>query len=97
MSLFFVSLKVHASRQDIIREERLDMEIERTFSLEQLITNDHHTTIEMKHDQANKLDCLMFIMFEYIKNTGVENGNENMKIKKIFQKYHFCLYRNSEL
>ena len=66
MSLFFVSLKVHASRQDIIREERLDMEIERTFSLEQLITNDHHTTIEMKHDQANKLDCLMFIMFEYI-------------------------------
>ena len=28
----------------------------------------------MKHDQADKLDCLMHVMFEYITNICIENG-----------------------
>ena len=65
--------KVHASRQDIIREEKSDIESELVFSLEQLATNDNNTK-GMKHDQADKLDCLMFVMFEYIKDICIENG-----------------------
>lgn len=29
----------------------------------------------MKHDQADKLDCLMYVMFEYITSISIENGN----------------------
>lgn len=70
MPYFF---KVHASRQDIIREESSNIETELVFSLEQLGTNDNNTK-GMKHDQADKLDCLMCVMFEYITNTCIENG-----------------------
>jgi hypothetical protein len=65
--------KVHASRQDIIREEKSSVENELVFSLEQLGTNDTNTD-SMKHDQADKLDCLMFVMFEYINSICIENG-----------------------
>ncbi len=66
--------KVHASRQDIIREEKSNIEIELVFSLEQLDTNDNNNSNGMKHDQADKLDCLMFVMFEYITSICIENG-----------------------
>ncbi len=32
----------------------------------------------MKHDQADKLDCLMFIMFEYINNICIKNGKNKI-------------------
>lgn len=35
----------------------------------------------MKHDQADKLDCLMYVLFEYITNVSVQNGNE-IKLRK---------------
>ncbi len=47
------------------------MENELVFSLEQLDTNEKNG---MKHDQADKLDCLMFVMFEYITSICIENG-----------------------
>jgi RNA polymerase I-specific transcription initiation factor RRN3 len=73
--------KVHASRQDILREEKSSIESELVFSLEQLDTNDNNG---MKHDQADKLDCLMFVVFEYITNTCIENGKRfDLKIKKL--------------
>ena len=31
----------------------------------------------MKHDQADKLDCLMYVMFEYITNVCLENGKRS--------------------
>lgn len=70
------SFKVHASRQDIIREEKSTIENELVFSLEQLDTNDTNQN-SMKHDQADKLDCLMYVMFEYITNLCLENGKIN--------------------
>jgi hypothetical protein len=69
----FLLLKVHASRQDIIREEKSNIETELVFSLEQLDTNDNNPNV-MKHDQADKLDCLMYVMFEYITSICIENG-----------------------
>lgn len=64
---------MHASRQDIIREESSSIENELVFSLEQLDTNDNNNK-GMKHDLADKLDCLMFVMFEYITSICIENG-----------------------
>jgi len=64
-------LKVHASRQDILHAEKTNIELELVFSLEQLDTNDNNG---MKHDQADKLDCLMFVLFEYITNISSQNG-----------------------
>ncbi|CAF2142761.1 unnamed protein product [Rotaria magnacalcarata] len=72
---------VHASRQDIIREESSNIEAELVFSLEQLDTNDNNTK-GMKHDQADKLDCLMLVMFEYITSTCIENGTVNYEQSK---------------
>lgn len=73
--VFSFCVKVHASRQDIIREEKSTIESELVFSLEQLDTNDTNRN-SMKHDQADKLDCLMEIMFEYITHLCLENGKE---------------------
>lgn len=75
-------LDVHASRQDILREEKSTIENELVFSLEQLDTNDHHQHT-MKHDLADKLDCLMCVMFEYINSTCVENGTVNYEQSKV--------------
>ncbi|CAF2445438.1 unnamed protein product [Rotaria sp. Silwood2] len=74
-------LDVHASRQDIIREENSNIEAELVFSLEQLDTNDNNTK-GMKLDQADKLDCLMFVMFEYIISICIENGTVNYEPAK---------------
>ena len=30
----------------------------------------------MKHDKAHILDCLMFVLFEYIKNISIQNGKD---------------------
>ena len=49
------------------------MENELVFSLEQLDTNDRDTS-GMKHDQADKLDCLMVAMFEYTTAVCVNHG-----------------------
>lgn len=49
------------------------MENELVFSLEQLDTNDRDTS-GMKHDQADKLDCLMVAMFEYTTAVCVNQG-----------------------
>jgi hypothetical protein len=68
----FEILQVHASRQDILHAEKFNIENELVFSLEQLDTNEKNG---MKHDQADKLDCLMLILFEYITNISIENGN----------------------
>ena len=73
-------VQVHASRQDIMREETSSIENELVFSLEQLDTNDTNTS-SMKHDQADKLDCLMFVMFEYINSVGRENGEREKETK----------------
>ncbi|UJR37398.1 hypothetical protein I4U23_030103 [Adineta vaga] len=74
-------LDVHASRQDIIREEKSSIETELVFSLEQLDTNDNASNT-MKHDQADKLDCLMFVMFEYINSVCLGNGTVNYEQTK---------------
>ncbi|CAF0928253.1 unnamed protein product [Adineta ricciae] len=75
-------LDVHASRQDILREEKCSIENELVFSLEQLGTNDK-TSNAMKHDQADKLDCLMYVMFEYINSVCIENGTVNYEQTKL--------------
>jgi len=67
--------KVHASRQDILHAEKTNIENELVFSLEQLDTNDNNG---MKHDQADKLDCLMYVLFEYI---SIQNGKNALKKK----------------
>ncbi|CAF0776909.1 unnamed protein product [Rotaria sp. Silwood1] len=74
-------LDVHASRQDIIRVENSNIETELVFSLEQLDTNDNNTK-GMKLDQADKLDCLMYVMFEYIISICIENGTVNYEQTK---------------
>ena len=65
--------KVHASRQDILYAEKGNIENELVFSIEQLDTNDHDS---MKHDQGDKLDRIMHVLFEYITNTALPNGND---------------------
>ncbi len=72
---FLIFLKVHASRQDILHAEKTNIENELVFSLEQLDTNDNNG---MKHDQADKLDCLMYVLFEYISS---QNGKHFFQIK----------------
>jgi RNA polymerase I-specific transcription initiation factor RRN3 len=67
-----IRMDVHASRQDILYAEKINIENELVFSLEQLDTNDDNNNI-MKHDQADKLDCLMFVLFEYITNISTQN------------------------
>ena len=86
---YLLSSKVHASRQDIIREERSDIENELVFSLEQLDTNDTNSHA-MKHNQADKLDCLMFVMFEYINSVCIENGQSSIENER-FTKSNLCL------
>ena len=86
-------LQGHASRQDIIREEKANVEAELVFSLEQLDTNDHNTTA-MKHDQADKLDCLMFVMFEYINSVCISHGQSPLARDR---SEHVRSCRNSEL
>jgi RNA polymerase I-specific transcription initiation factor RRN3 len=82
--LFVSILKVHASRQDILHAEKTNLENELVFSLEQLDTNDNNG---MKHDQADKLDCLMFVLFEYITNISIQNGKYfSQKIKSFCKK-----------
>ncbi|UJR08837.1 hypothetical protein I4U23_013091 [Adineta vaga] len=84
-------MDVHASREDIVQAERFSIENELVFSLEQLQTNEN----DMKHDQANKLDSSMFILFEYITKLSNENGKLNYQQTKslfkdlliIFNKY----------
>lgn len=49
----------------------MNIETELVFALEQLDTNDNH---RMKHDQADKLDCLMLVLFEYITTISHQNG-----------------------
>ena len=71
--------KVHASRQDILREEKSTVENELVFSLEQLDTNDHQNSNVMKHDQADKLDCLILILFQYITSICIQNGRKQQK------------------
>jgi RNA polymerase I-specific transcription initiation factor RRN3 len=75
--------KVHASRQDILHAEKTNIENELVFSLEQLDTNDNNG---MKHDQADKLDCLMYVLFEYI---STQNGTKFFKKENFVHKY-FC-------
>ena len=70
---FLIFRKVHASRQDILHAENTNIENELVFSLEQLDTNDNNS---MKHDQADKLDCLMYVLFEYISS---QSGSEQAK------------------
>ena len=69
--------KVHASRQDILHAEKTNIENELVFSLEQLDTNDNSG---MRHDQADKLDCLMYVIFEYI-----SSQSESEQIKSLFR------------
>lgn len=78
--------KVHASRQDIIREERSTIETELVFSLEQLDTNDKNPNT-MKLDQADKLDCLMYVMFEYITSICINNGKRKKTTFFVLIKY----------
>jgi RNA polymerase I-specific transcription initiation factor RRN3 len=40
----------------------------------------------MKHDQADKLDCLMYVLFEYI---STQNGTKFLKKENFVHKY-FC-------
>ena len=90
--IFFVCVQVHASRQDIMREETSTSSIENelVFSLEQLDTNETNST-SMKHDQADKLDCLMFAMFEYINSSSRENGEWTKEEKKKDSASSCCL------
>ncbi|CAF1162202.1 unnamed protein product [Adineta ricciae] len=60
-------MDVHASRQDILQTEKRRVENEMVFTLEQ-------SDDRMKHDQADKLDWLMFILFEYITNVSHKDG-----------------------
>ncbi|CAF3535554.1 unnamed protein product, partial [Rotaria sp. Silwood2] len=78
-----IRIDVHASRQDILHAEKINIENELVFSLEQLNTNDNN---EMKHDHADKLDCLMFVLFEYITNVSIENGVVNYQETKLLFK-----------
>ncbi|CAF0952651.1 unnamed protein product [Rotaria sp. Silwood1] len=78
-----IRIDVHASRQDILHAEKINIENELVFSLEQLNTNDNN---EMKHDHADKLDCLMFVLFEYITNISIENGVVNYQETKLLFK-----------
>ncbi|CAF3338861.1 unnamed protein product [Rotaria socialis] len=78
-----IRIDVHASRKDILHAEKVNIEDELVFSLEQLHTNDNN---EMKHDQADKLDCLMYVLFEYITNVAVQNGIVNyLEAKSLFR------------
>ncbi len=81
----FVFSKVHASRQDILHAEKTNIENELVFSLEQLDTNDNNG---MKHDQADKLDCLMYVLFEYI---STQNGKNSLKKRKFRQQIFLFL------
>ncbi|CAF4354101.1 unnamed protein product, partial [Adineta steineri] len=75
-------MDVHASRQDILHSERYYIENELVFPLEQ----QQHDTNQMKHDQANKLDCLMYSMLEYITNISMKNGKFNYEQTKLLFK-----------
>ncbi|CAM4783157.1 unnamed protein product [Rotaria magnacalcarata] len=78
-----IRIDVHASRKDILHAEKVNIEDELVFSLEQLHTNDNN---EMKHDQADKLDCLMYVLFEYITTVAVQNGIVNyLEAKSLFR------------
>ncbi|CAF1203005.1 unnamed protein product [Adineta steineri] len=77
-----IRMDVHASRQDILHSERYYIENELVFPLEQ----QQHDTNQMKHDQADKLDCLMYSIFEYITNISMKNGKFNYEQTKLLFK-----------
>lgn len=48
----------------------------------------------MRHDQADKLDCLMYVLFEYINSICTSNGNRHFSANQSNREFFFSLLQD---